>query len=68
MMGAVYLGPLDAQEIEEIKRALEAQLESIDDLIENGQALTAPEAVGIAVAQARIGRLLSLCETLALSE
>jgi len=68
MMGAVYLGPLDAQEIEEIKRALEAQLESIDDLIENVPALTAPGAVGIAVAQARIGRLLSLCETLALSE
>jgi hypothetical protein len=67
-MGTFYLGPLEARDIETIKRALEAQLESIEDCIENGPVLTDEEAGRIAAEQAKVGRLIDVCNALALSE
>ena len=65
-MGTFYLGPLEARDIETIKRALEAQLESIEDCIDNGPVLTVDEARSIAAEQAKVGRLIDVCDSLIL--
>ena len=67
-MATFFLGPLEAHDIETIRRALEQQLESIEDCIENGPVLTDEEAGSIAAEQARLGRLIEACEALAISE
>lgn len=65
-MATFFLGPLEAHDIDEIKRALKAHLESIEDCIENGPYLTTDEARSIIEEQRRIGRLIDVCESLIL--
>lgn len=63
-MGTFYLGPLQAHDIDEIKRALQAHLKSIDDCIENGPVLTVEESLPIRTERARIVRLIDVAECL----
>ena len=65
-MGTFYLGPLEAPDIETIKRALEVKQAAIENIIENSPVLTEGEAAGIAAEQARVGRLIEVCESLIL--
>lgn len=67
-MAKYYLGPLGPTDIDEIKRALKAHLESVEDCIENGPVFTPEEAVEIAQVQNRIGKLLDMVESLVLKE
>ena len=66
-MGTFFLGPLEAHDIDEIMRALQAQLESIEDLIENGPMLTLDESQSIRAEQKRCVRLMEVCESLSLN-
>ena len=68
IMAKYYLGPLGPTDIDEIKRALKAHLESVEDCIENGPVFTPEEAVKIAQKQNRIGKLLDMVESLVLKE
>lgn len=67
-MATFFLGPLEAHDIGTIKRALEQQLESIEDCIENGPMLTLEESLSIWAEQRRCSRLIEACDALALSE
>ena len=65
-MATFYLGPLEAHDIDTIKRALQAQLESIEDCIENGPRLTVEESLSIRTERSRVVRLIDVVECLVL--
>lgn len=67
-MYTMYLGPFSASETEIIKRALQAHLESIDDCIENGPALSFEEAIPIVEEQTRTARIIDRIEYIRLNQ
>ena len=68
-MDTTYLGPFSASDIDTIRRALKAHLESIDDFFDHGQDPANPdEAVPIAAERSRVVQILDKIEYIQLSK
>ena len=57
-MDTLYLGPFSAKEVDTIQRAMEAQLENVEDFLDHGMDPTEDDSVAFLVDQRRIGGII----------
>lgn len=66
-MDTLYLGPFSATEVDTIQRAMEAQLENVEDFLDHGMDPTEDDAIAFLVEQRRIGGIIDKISNIKLS-